>query len=208
VTALLKGRLMTSLEEKKAELRKAQAALRKKTSARYHDEVTATLATFAGDLIKTFDLSNGDIVAGFWPIHSELDIRPLMNAMIGLGMRTSLPATPKSGKPLIFHVWQEGDPIIKGPFGTSEPEPTARVVIPRLALVPMLAFDDAGYRLGYGGGFYDRTLAELRNQRHIIHWVGIAYDIQLVDAVPIGDHDARLDGILTESGLWRPAEQN
>jgi 5-formyltetrahydrofolate cyclo-ligase len=198
---------MTSIDEQKAALRKAQAALRQKASAQ-HDEVTATLVTFANDLITAFDLARGDIVAGFWPIHSELDPRPLLKAMTGLGMRSALPVTPKSGKPLIFHAWQDGDPVIEGPYGTSEPEASTPVIIPKLVLVPMLAFDNAGYRLGYGGGFYDRTLAKLHDEGQSIHWVGVAYDIQLVNAVPIGDHDARLDGVLTESGLRQPAAQN
>ena len=194
---------MTTLDAMKADLRSVQAAIRKEAS-KDHDVVSAKLATYAADLKDAFALTDQDIVAGFWPIKSELDPRPLMAAMTALGLKTSLPATPKPGKPLIFHAWNDDDPVIEGLYGTSEPEADAPVIIPALVLVPMLAFDADGYRLGYGGGFYDRTLTKLRSEGHIVHCIGVAYDIQLVDEVPIGEFDAKLDGVLTESGLLLP----
>ena len=195
--------MMTTLDAMKADLRKVQATIRKAASVN-HDAVTAKLATYAADLKQAFSLENDDIVAGFWPIKSELDPRPLMTAMTALGLKSSLPATPKPGEPLIFHAWSDDDPVIEGLYGTSEPEASAPVVIPKLVFVPMLAFDADGYRLGYGGGFYDRTLAKLRGEGHVVHCIGIAYDIQLVDEVPIGEYDAKLDGVLTETGLLLP----
>ena len=156
---------MTPLDAMKADLRKVQTAIRKAAS-KDHDAVTAQLATYAADLKAAFDLGEGDIVAGFWPIKSELDPRPLMAALTDLGLGSSLPATPKPGEPLIFHQWQNGDPIVEGLYGTSEPEATAPLVLPKIIFVPMLAFDADGYRLGYGGGFYDRTLAKLRGDGH------------------------------------------
>ena len=194
---------MPTLDDEKAALRKQQAILRKDASAA-HDDVVALLAGYADPLMKALALEDGDIVAGFWPIKSELDPRPLMAALVRCGMHSALPSTPQAGQPLIFHAWQDGDAVISGLYGTSEPAPTAPVVIPRLILVPMLAFDDAGFRLGYGGGFYDRTLAKIRAEGHHVQCVGIAYDSQHVDHVPVGDYDAQLDGVLTESGLHLP----
>ncbi len=191
---------MTTLDDQKAALRKVQAARRKDASS-HHDAVVMALAEYAPQLMTSLRLGSGDIVAGFWPIKSELDPRPLMAAMVKHGMASALPATPQAGMPLIFHAWQDGDAVIDGLYGTSEPQPTAPIVIPKLILVPMLAFDDMGYRLGYGGGFYDRSLAELRNAGHVVHCVGIAYDCQRVDRVPIGPYDAKLDGVLTETGF-------
>ena len=198
---------MSSLDDEKAMLRKQQSGLRKEASI-HHDVVVAKLTDYAATLVDALALKPGDSVAGFWPIKSELDPRPLMEAMVRLGLDSALPSTPEPGQPLIFHGWRAGDPVIDGLYGTSEPLPDAPVVIPRLILVPMLAFDDAGYRLGYGGGFYDRTLAKIRGEGHEVQCVGIAYDCQHVRQVPIGDYDAKLDGILTESGLRLPKGQS
>ena len=194
---------MTALDDEKATLRKAQTALRK-TAAQHHESVVEALSGYASKLAQALNLEDGDIVAGFWPIKSELDPRPLMAALTRLGMGNALPATPAAGMPLIFHAWKDGDAVIDGLYGTSEPEPAAPVVTPKLILVPMLAFDDMGYRLGYGGGFYDRTLAQIRAEGNRVRCVGVAYDCQHVEQVPIGIYDAVLDGVLTESGLRLP----
>ena len=101
------------------------------------------------------------------------------------------------GLPLVFRAWKPGDALVAAAFGTRVPSDDAPVLTPELLLVPMLAFDDRGYRLGYGGGFYDRSLAGLKSPIA----VGCAYDAQRVDDLPVDDHDRRLDWIVTETRI-------
>ena len=190
---------MTSLGDEKASLRKALSAIRKEASLDV--EAAHHLAQLAPELMDMFRPEAGAIVAGYWPIRTELDPRPLMQQLAAAGLTTALPATPQPGKPLIFHLWQEGDPVIEGLYGTSEPAPEAPRCEPDILLVPMLAFDNAGYRLGYGGGFYDRSLAVLRAINPAVRAVGIAFGAQRIDLVPRGEHDARLDAVLTPEGV-------
>jgi len=193
---------LDALDQAKADLRKQQAK-RRAEAAINAEQAAQTLAQTGATLIESFDLGSNDTVAGYWPIKTELDPRPLMAALANQGIATALPATPKPGQPLIFHEWVEGDAMIDGLYGTSEPRPESPICYPTLVLVPMLAFDDRGYRLGYGGGFYDRSLAGLRQRGGVVRALGIAYDAQRVEAVPIGPYDARLDAVLTETRLLR-----
>jgi 5-formyltetrahydrofolate cyclo-ligase len=139
----------------------------------------------------------GAIVAGFWPMGPEIDIRPILLALHGRGHRIVLPVTPKRGNPLRFRQWQPGDVLARGPLGTSQPGPEAAELTPDWLLVPLLAFDRAGRRLGYGGGYYDRTLASLPGATAI----GVAYACQEVDEVPAGVDDAPLAAVVTEAGV-------
>jgi len=189
----------SSLEDEKAALRKTQTAIRK--DAAKEAGAADSLSCHARELIEIFSLETGMIVAGYWPIRTELDPRPLMNELAAAGIATALPATPQPGQPLTFHRWQHGDPVVDGLYGTSEPASSAPRCAPDMLLVPMLAFDDAGYRLGYGGGFYDRSLAALRREKPKVSAVGIAFAAQRVEHVPRGDHDARLDAVLTPKGI-------
>ena len=99
--------------------------------------------------------------------------------------------------PLLFRTWRKGDPLIVHPFGMHEPPESAARVTPDVLLIPLLAFDAKGTRLGYGGGFYDRTLASLATKRAI----GIAYSGQEVAELPCHDHDHPLDSVVTENGV-------
>lgn len=191
------------LDTLKASLRKTQAKIRAEQSVRA-DQTAQSIAAEANHIIAAYGLTADDIIAGYWPIKTEIDPRPLMAALSVRGLKTALPATPKPEMPLIFHLWQDGDVMIDGFYGTSEPHPDAPICAPNVLLVPLLAFDDAGYRLGYGGGFYDRSLEALRQQSERVMAIGIAYDAQNVVRVPIGPYDAKLDGILTETGLKQP----
>lgn len=139
------------------------------------------------------------IVSGFLAIGDEIDPTPLMQRLLGEGYRLSLPVMEGKGKPLVFRSWSPGEPLSETMWGIREPLPEAEVLDPDIVLGPLLAFDTEGYRLGYGGGFYDRTLAKLRALKPIVS-VGIAFDEQKVDAVPHVDYDERLDWILTPSG--------
>jgi 5-formyltetrahydrofolate cyclo-ligase len=139
------------------------------------------------------------VVSGFLAIGDEIDPTPLMQRLEGEGYRLCLPVMEGKGKPLVFRAWSPGEPLAETMWGIREPLPEAEVLDPDIVLGPLLAFDAAGYRLGYGGGFYDRTLARLRALKPIVS-IGIAFDEQKVDAVPHVDYDQRLDWILTPSG--------
>jgi len=141
----------------------------------------------------------GAVVAGFWPMGDEIDLRPLLHALHTIGHLILLPVTPRRGLPLGFHVWSPGCAMLPGRFGTSHPEAEAPSA-PGFVLVPLLAFDARGHRLGYGGGYYDRTLAALPQAFRL----GVAYAGQQVPHVPAAPHDIPLHAIATEAGLLRP----
>jgi 5-formyltetrahydrofolate cyclo-ligase len=137
------------------------------------------------------------IVSGFWPIQEEIDVRPLMHALSDRGCRLALPVVQGRGKRLLFRAWRPGEPLETGVFGTLQPLASSETVEPDTLLVPMLACDGEGWRVGYGGGFYDRTLADLRSRRSVTA-IGVGFDLQLVAEVPHGADDQRLDWLLTE----------
>jgi 5-formyltetrahydrofolate cyclo-ligase len=195
---------MKSLDETKAELRKHQAKLRAVLKSD-HPSASDHLLAGVDAMLALAAIHLGDrplLVAGYWPIRSEISPLPLMQVLAEQGVATCLPATPRPGTALIFHQWQVGDPLVDGLYGTSEPADTAPIVIPTVILAPLLAFDLACYRLGYGGGFYDRSLAEIRAKiGQSVIAIGLAYAGQQIDTVQSGPHDAALDGVMTETGL-------
>ena len=138
----------------------------------------------------------GAVIAGYWPMGDEMDPRPLMLALASRGHAMALPVTPPRGQPLAFRAWAPGAALRPGPMGTSEPA-AGEELRPDVLLVPLLAFDRAGRRLGYGGGYYDRTLAALPGAKAI----GIAYAGQEMPEVPAGPQDMRLPLIATEAGV-------
>ncbi len=136
-------------------------------------------------------------VSGFWPLGEEIDVRPLLQALHERGHRIALPVTPRRGEKLTFRRWVPGDVLVPERFGTMRP--AGDLMDPDWVLVPLLAFDATGGRLGYGGGFYDRTLAALPGRFRL----GCAFAAQQVDAVPVGPYDVRLDAVATENGIIR-----
>ena len=137
------------------------------------------------------------VVSGFWPIKEEIDIRPLMVDLLNQGCQLSLPVVQGKGLPLLFRAWRPGDALEAGVFGTLQPSVRREVVEPDALIVPLLACDEEGWRLGYGGGFYDRTLAGLRTKKTVTA-VGVGFNDQLVPEVPHGPSDQRLDWLLTD----------
>jgi 5-formyltetrahydrofolate cyclo-ligase len=135
-------------------------------------------------------------VAGYWPMGTEIDLRPLLLALHARGQPLCLPVTPGRGRPLRFRRWVPGAALARGPMGTREPA-TGEEVTPDWLFVPLLAFDRAGRRLGYGGGYYDRTLAALPGATAL----GVAYAAQEMQEVPAGPADIRLDRVATEQGV-------
>jgi 5-formyltetrahydrofolate cyclo-ligase len=139
----------------------------------------------------------GTIVSGFMPLKSEINPLPLMRKLAGAGARLALPVIDARGKPLILRAFTFGDALNSGQWGIREPKPEAPEVPPDIMLVPLLAFDRTGHRVGYGAGYYDRTIAKFRAMKTVVA-VGIAYAAQEIEAVPITERDARLDLVLTE----------
>jgi 5-formyltetrahydrofolate cyclo-ligase len=137
----------------------------------------------------------GAVVAGFLPHRGEIDIQPLLHRLIERGHVVALPVTPARGQPLTFRVWRPGDVLLAERFGTLRP--TGPELRPDHVLVPLLAFDRRGHRLGYGAGYYDRTLAGLPDAFAL----GCAFAAQEMDEVPAGPHDIALDAVATERGV-------
>ena len=173
----------------------AKAALRAQALTRraqlHHPGAAAALARHA-----LAALPAGSTIAGYWPMGEEIDTRPLLQALHERGDNLLLPVTPPRGQPLAFRPWQPGQAMQPGRFGTSHPA-TGKPQAPDVILVPLLAFDARGHRLGYGGGYYDRTLAALPQARRI----GIAYAAQEVACIPAGPTDMALHAIVTQAGL-------
>ena len=194
----------------KTALRKEAAATRA-ALAKQEPDAADRLAGHAGHIadlaaadLATADPAMGGVVAAYLPIRSELSPLPLVAALTARGVVTAMPVTPEPENPLSFHQWAAGDVLVDGPYRTQQPSADAPRVTPSIILAPMLAFDAACWRLGYGGGFYDRTLAGLRAAGRSVIAIGIAYDGQQVDQVPTGPYDMALDAVLTPSGMIQP----
>ncbi len=143
-------------------------------------------------LLAAVTLPAGAVVAGFLPLEGEIDLRPLLGRLREAGHPIALPQTPAPGNPLIFRQWLPHSVLRPERFGTLVPD--GPVVVPDVLLVPLLGFDRRGWRLGYGGGYYDRTLAALPQALAI----GCGFAVQELDEVPVGPYDARLPLIATE----------
>ena len=184
---------MTVTHEAKSDLRRMAAARRTEAAA---------AAPEAGGAVRdrlraALRVPEAAVVSGYWPMRGELDPRPALLALAAAGHPLCLPVVAGKGRPLIFRAWAPGADLVPGAFGAEVPVPESPVLQPSLLLVPLLAFDRRGYRLGYGGGFYDRTLAALRRAREVTA-VGLAFAAQEVDQVPAEATDERLDWIVTE----------
>jgi len=185
----------TKLEAKK-NLRAAALARRKAAFERHGAEASRKIAAHGVDFLNA---TPGAIVSGFAAINDEINPAPLMTWLQAEGFRLALPVMQGKGKPLLMRAWTPGDAMNAAAWGIAEPMDDKPAVDPDILLVPLLAFDARGYRLGYGGGFYDRTLQRLRKLKPIVA-VGLAYDELRVDAVPAESYDERLDWVLTPSG--------
>ncbi|MDQ0316986.1 5-formyltetrahydrofolate cyclo-ligase [Amorphus orientalis] len=186
------------IAERKAKVRAEVLDRRAALTAAEREAAAQTLV----DQIPALDFpEKPGLVAGFWPIRDEIDIRPLMTALAETGHRLALPVIAPQTR-LVFREWSPGDTLRPARFGTFEPGEEAPECDPMILLVPLVAFDREGARLGYGKGHYDGAIARL-SAIGPLTTVGVAFATQEVDIVPMEPHDRHLDAVLTEAGLLR-----
>jgi 5-formyltetrahydrofolate cyclo-ligase len=184
---------MSEVQTAKAELRREMIARRDALPADVRSSVAEAIAARPAPI----SAAPGAIVSGFMPMTGEINPLPLMKKFSGRGARLALPVIAGRGRPLVMRAWNFGEPLVSGVWGIREPPIQAAEVEPDIVLVPLVAFDRAGRRLGYGGGYYDLTITRLRARKPVVA-VGIAYAVQEIAAVPAAPHDAALDLVLTE----------
>ena len=178
----------------------AKTAIRRSALTR-RDAIPMPERIAAGETVaaRAFPLAVGPdtTVSGFIPHLSEIDARPLMKVLADRGAKLALPVVISRGEPLVMRLWTIGAPLKSGGWGLSEPFPTSPEVLPDILLVPLLAFDRTGNRIGYGAGYFDRTITALRTLKPVTA-VGVAFAAQEVAHVPVTSRDAKLDLVLTE----------
>ncbi|MDA1097632.1 MAG: 5-formyltetrahydrofolate cyclo-ligase [Proteobacteria bacterium] len=184
----------------KAAARRRARARRAAVPVTVRDRAGAKAAEY---FLNTIALSPGSIVAAYWPLGDEFDSRPLLHALFQTGHRVALPVVTGAGQALGFRIWQPGDSMTKSSFGVLEPLEGAAEVTPNVVTTPFLAYNAQGFRLGYGGGYYDRTLRALRQSVPGLLAVGLGFAAQTMAALPYDDHDEALDWLVTERGAQR-----
>ena len=177
----------------KQELRDSMRA--KRAAISVQDSALAAEA-LARVFLSSVTLKPGSMVAGYWPVRGEMDVMPLLKGLIGLGHHAALPCVGEKDTALTFHAWDPTTPMREGAFGI--PCPDSAAVTPDIVLVPMLGFDGEGHRLGYGAGFYDRTLAAMTGAMA----VGIAYEAQKLERLPAESYDVAMHMIITEKQAY------
>jgi 5-formyltetrahydrofolate cyclo-ligase len=184
-----------AIEAVKADLRKDAHGVR----AALSDEVRAEAAkAVATHFFESIAYAPEDVIAGYWRIRDELDCQPILIRLMDSGQKVVLPVVEGNDAPLDLRVWEADAPLYEAGFGTLAPSDLAPRAAPDVVLMPLLGFDSVGTRLGYGGGYYDRTLAVLPKKPML---VGLAFAAQELPHIPREPHDVPLDAIVTENGV-------
>lgn len=179
----------------KADIRAGALARRALVSEQVRAEFAASLARDG----TSFAQSHGARIIGLYSaIRGEADPSVLLSRLAAAGMVTALPETQARGEPLVFRHWRPGDLLVPGPWSIGEPAPHLPACAPDMLFVPLAAFDRHGHRIGYGGGHYDRALAQLRASGKVMA-VGVAFSVQEVANLPQGAHDQNLDFVVTQT---------
>ncbi len=189
---------MIDINSSKFKLRNKFFELRKNISSEHALYVSQKIENKAEEIVKIF---KPKVIAGFYPFKNEVNTLPLLRKLFSLGCKICMPVTPNNNKPLKFKEWHPNLILQKGRFGILEPPKTSRTIQPDLLLVPLLAYDKFGNRLGYGGGFYDRTLKELLIINKHTTSIGLAFEIQKCNKLPKNSFDVPLNSILNEKGF-------
>jgi 5-formyltetrahydrofolate cyclo-ligase len=184
---------MNAIDREKAALRAAMLDRRNAIRARGAKASRRVAENFVAGIEIVPEAS----VSGYLAINGEIDVGPLLTDLGARGHALALPVVTTPRSPLAFRAWVDGVPLEDGPFGTRHPAATAADVVPDVLLMPLLAFDRSGRRLGYGGGYYDRTLAALRKEKTVLA-VGVAFCEQEVSGVPCDEEDQPLDWVITD----------
>lgn len=182
------------IEEAKAALRLRARSAR---AAILNSTRSAAASAVSENFFKSVPLKTTDIVAGYWRIKDEMDVQPILIRLMDSFQPVCLPVVLGEDMPLELRLWEQGTPLYEAGFGTLAPSELAPQVEPDVILMPLLGFDARGTRLGYGGGYYDRTLEKLTKRPRLI---GVAFAAQEIDAIPRESHDVPLDVIITEQG--------
>ena len=184
-----------NIEDAKAALRLTAHAARATLTAAERAEAAQSVTEhfFAADLLR-----REDSVAAYWRIRDELDCQPILVRLMDSGHKVILPVVTGPDAPLDLRVWEPGTPLYEAGFNTLAPDERAPRAEPDIILMPLLAFDRLGTRLGYGGGYYDRTIAKMHKRPRLI---GLAYTIQELAFIPREPHDVPLDAVITEAGV-------
>lgn len=146
----------------------------------------------------------GTVVSAYWPMRGEPDLRPWLGALHGQGLVCVLPVVVEKGMPLQFRRWSPGCAMEKGFWHIPVPADPAPFT-PQLLVSPVVGFDAHCYRLGYGGGYFDRTLAQLQSQGRSFHVLGVGYAMSRLESIHPLPHDIALHGVVTERGTWNTA---
>jgi 5-formyltetrahydrofolate cyclo-ligase len=184
-----------AIEQAKAALRTQAHALR---AAMQQPDRAAAAEAVAEHLFVHLTPQQGEIVAAYWALRDELDCQPILVRLLAAGNRVVLPAVVGQSEPLDMRVWEPGAALYEAGFGTLAPSPLAPRAMPDIVLMPLLGFDETGTRLGYGGGYYDRTLASWPKRPKL---VGLAFAAQEFALIPRELHDIPLDAVITETGI-------
>lgn len=178
-------------------LRRARISAREALDADEHRRLSEAITAHLERLLR----SCGPRTLGFcWPIRGEFDCRPLAARLAAEGVRCGLPRIAEDSATMTFHEWRPGSAMETGRHGIPAPKADAPRLLPDLLLIPVNAFDAAGYRLGYGAGYFDRTLAAL-DPRPLA--VGVGFALARVASIDPAPHDVPLDAVVTEAGIER-----
>ena len=184
-----------TIEEAKAALRIRARAARALLD---NDERAEAARVVAGHFFDGIAISAGDVVDAYWRIRDELDCQPILVKLMDSNQTVVLPVVLGPEQPLDLRVWEQGASLYESGFGTLAPSELAPRAEPDIVIMPLLGFDGNGTRLGYGGGYYDRTLAAMTRKPRL---VGLAFAAQELDSIPREPHDVPLDAVVTEAGV-------
>lgn len=185
------------MEDAKVALRQEAVARRAALGAA---DRKAAAAAAAEHFLNGIDIAPDQTIAAYWPIRDEIDCRPILSYLMDNFQSVSLPVIVGDDLPLVFRRWAVGAALYEAGFGTLAPDEAAEPSIPDVMIIPLLGFDSAGNRLGYGKGHYDRTIAAMAKKPLLI---GYAFAAQKLPEIPKEPHDVPLDYLVTENGVRR-----
>jgi len=191
---------MATKQQQKVKLREDFRQLRRKLHSELNDQARDLVTTNFLQFLPNIPI--GTVVSAYYPMGSELDSLRLLATLQINGMKVALPIVPKKKGPLEFRAYRLGDALEEGPLKVLQPKAEAETLKPQIMVVPLIAFDEKGYRLGQGGGYYDKTLAAYRKSQEVLA-IGLAFEGQKTKALPVEDFDQPLDGVVTEKGFWQ-----